>query len=186
MELENQGRSGYSALVIVIAIIFAILVSVLGIRPLLASNAKLTKERDQKLAELKRYTQKRDILVDAAKKETELNALKIKILEALPQSSDPTAIFAQIEGISKGLNVDTRSVKQSSASKAKNASVHEIVLNVASGGTYDDLHKTLEKLETSLRIFNVKKISLSPKKGDRIDYSFNISTYYKDEVKLED
>lgn len=187
MELENRGKSAYSTLVVSIAVVFAVAMVVFVAKPLIDSNAKLDQEKDKQAAEYKRESKKLEILKTAKNDEDKLNSLRDKVQVALPQGDDRTGTYAQIEAISNQSGVDTKSVRESGNSNSKNNSaIHEVSFNIDSIGTYDSFLKNLQEFESSLRIFNVKKINVSPKAGGQIEYNLNVSSYYKDEVQLED
>ena len=191
MELENSNPSNaYSVLIITISIFFALIMSLMAIRPLIVENAKIRDKQKIKTAELKRYTEKKDILKRIKEDPLELGKLKnmeTKIFQILPAVDDRTTTYAHTDEISKKSEITIGSVIESSNNPLEGMpTIREYSFTVAAQGTYEELIKTLKNFESTLKLFNIKTISLAPGKDDDLSYSLIISTYSKDEVQLED
>jgi len=185
MELGGS-KSAYGVFVIFISVIFSIGIFFLAIRPLFVNYQDLSKNEAQKEAELKRYTDKRMVLRKAKDNEESLRQLEEKILRIVPFKDDRPSTYWQFEKISEKSNVSTRSVMQSKyledSTVFEKFSEQSFTLNTIAN--YQTMLDFLHNIESSMRLFNIDRISISPN-NNNLDLNINVNTFYGKEVQVE-
>jgi len=125
---------------------------------------------------------------------------------AMPSGEDVAGALAQLEGIStnNGITIESISVTtpaiqtQTTAGGANAASpinfvkpLENVTFRIAASGSYESFKNFLSEIETNIRIFDVKTVSLQPASGivatngksplfqDMFSYSLTVAAYYQ-------
>ncbi len=115
---------------------------------------------------------------------------------AVPTGKDVSGAIAQIYGIAQVNNIDIQDVSVSTVSslqgatstKASGASLVKPLGNIsfviAASGNYENFKSFLSEIETNIRIFDIKNVSVQPVSAtsgsqDLFNYSVSIIAYYQ-------
>jgi hypothetical protein len=185
MELEKgKGTSAYGAFLVVIVVIFVLFAIIFGVRPLYQSYKELSVKQAQTQARLMDLTEKAKVLEEAEKNQESLELLEEYIAVVAPKKDDRPDTYWQFELISLGSGAFLGEVKE--GEYLVNSSIYndfsEQSFRLGAASNYDSMLKYLKALENATRLFNIKKISLSPS-SDVIKMDLDIVTYYANFTK---
>jgi Tfp pilus assembly protein PilO len=114
----------------------------------------------------------------------ELREKNQKVLSALPQDKNISALFVQFEQIATASGLEISSVSESGAAAASTNSqlVRTATYTVdAKAGDYTALKNALSKFETALRVLAMPQISVTGTSESGLSVQFTITTYLRGE-----
>lgn len=115
-----------------------------------------------------------------------VEAFKSNLSQLLPTSESIPSLMTQVYGLA-ALNevtvsgVDFQSVAPESSTDRLVSPVAKVVVSVRLSAKYDDMKRFIKDLESNLRIFDIRSVSISGggKKDPMLDINLNFDAYYQ-------
>lgn len=173
---------GYIVAVTSGAVVIAIILGLVAVRPLYQSLRKTNLEVKEKRLVLQKLEANLANLKSLDSKKAELEEKNKKVLSALPAGKDIPRLFVQMERIAAAAGVQIGNVSETQGIAATEASSGQIVplyyQVTGNANNYRSLKTALKNIEEGLRLISVDNLNVqAAQSGDTLTISLTVKTY---------
>lgn len=173
---------GYIAGVIGGALVIAIILGLVGIRPLYVSLRKTNLEVKEKKLVLQKLEDNLANLKSLDSKKAELEEKNQKVLSALPAGKDIPRLFVQMERIAAAAGLQIGHVSEAQGTVALEQNTSQIVplyyQVTGNANNYESLKTALKNIEEGLRLISVDSLNVqAAPSGDALTISLTVKTF---------